>query len=452
MAQGLIPYLDYWDHKTPFIHYFSYLFYLLFDHSYFGGIFISISIMIASVIPILYMIFKNNLFIGILLTLFFPILLHTNDEWVMMGESYCFIFSTISIFFLFHKDVPTKLSCFIGLSLLAFSFSIKQLIVFDCMIIIIYLLKYWSYWKYRLVKFLILSISSFSSVIIINLVPLILDGSLSSFIPCFLHNFGYSAGRLGFNLKTFDLSHSLPLFGCILLCICSFLKTIKCREKNNRELLIVSTVLLWLLGSWYMSNGTHEHYMITLWQPFIFSFYYLSTLLKSKIVFYLNYKCLLPFLIIYPLSPILSAKFDKMVQKPELYSIIEAKTKSTDSYFCFSNHNGGTLLHLNRTPSSKYAYLAPIAHPGGDEHLNEILNSLENDPPTILIITELDDFIKKIKNFRILHQYLSNMAEEDYIQLEIVPQSAKLPLTDIHLEVFYRSFSETNNQNKYLQL
>ena len=316
MAQGLTPYLDYWDHKTPFIHYFSYLFYLLFDHSYFGGIFISILLMIVSITPILYMILKNNLFIGILLSLFFPILLHTNDEWIMMGESYCFIFSTISIFLLFHKDVPTKLSCFMGLSLLAFSFSIKQLNVFDCMIIVIYLLKYWNYWKHKLVNFLILSISSLLLVIILNIVPLIFDNSLTSFIPCFLHNFGYSQGRLGFNLTTFGLSHSLPLFGCIVLCIVSLLQTASCKIKNKRDLIIVSTVLLWLTGSWYMSNGTHDHYMITLWQPFIFSFYYLSTLLKSKIVFRLNYKCLLPFLIIFPVSPILSAKFDTMVRKP----------------------------------------------------------------------------------------------------------------------------------------
>ena len=195
----------------------------------------------------------------------------------------------------------------------------------------------------------------------------------------------------------------------------------KCRNNDSRELFIAVTILVWLLGTWYMSNGTHEHYMITLWQPFIFSLYYISTLLQSKIVLHLNYKCLLPFLIIFPLSPILAAKFDTMVRKPELYSIIEDKTKSTDSYFCFSNHNGGTLLHLNRPPSCKYIYLAPIAHPGGDEYLNKILYSLENNPPEILIVTELDESIENIENFQILHKYLSNLAKEDYIKLGIDP-------------------------------
>ena len=89
---------------------------------------------------------------------------------------------------------------------------------------------------------------------------------------------------------------------------------------------------------------------------------------------------------------------------------------------------------------------------GGDEHLHEILKSLENNPPEILIVTELDESIENIENFQILHKYLSNLAKEDYIKLGIDPKSAKLPLTDIHLEVFYRSVSVTINQDKYLQL
>ena len=110
------------------------------------------------------------------------------------------------------------------------------------------------------------------------------------------------------------------------------------------------------------------------------------------------------------------------------------------------------MLHLNRTPSSKYVYLAPIAHPGGDEYLEEILYSLESKPPEILIVTEIDQSIENIENFQILHKYIYNMADKDYIPLKIDPKSAKLPLTDISLEVFYRSDTHSNNQIKYLQL
>ena len=414
ISQGLIPYLDYWDHKTPFIHYFSYFAYSLFDSSYFGGIFLSVSLMIFSILPILYLTLKNNFIIGISLCIIYFSLLYTNTDWVMMGESYCFIFSILSIFFLFQKKIPNNFLCFIGLFLLAISFSIKQLIVFDSMILAIHLLKYWNYWKSKFCNFFILSLLALTLSIFINIIPLLISGSFSSFIPCFIHNFGYAGGRLGFNLNSLDLSHSLPLFGCCIVCIICLLKSLKCRI----NFLIGVINLIWLCGSWYMSSGTHQHYMITLWQPFIFSIYFLSILFKSKISIKLDYRFLFPFLIFFPKVPILASKFKEMTIKPEYISFIEENTPSSDSYFCFSNHNGGILLHLNRLPSSKYCYLAPIAHSGGDKHLKEIVKSLEFNLPKILIINELDDSIKDIKNFQFLHQYLTKMSEVNYVQLK----------------------------------
>ena len=89
-------------------------------------------------------------------------------------------------------------------------------------------------------------------------------------------------------------------------------------------------------------------------------------------------------------STLLASKFEEMKLKPEIYTFIEENTNPDDSYFMFSNHNGGTLMHLDRIPSSHYYYLAPIAHKGGDKHLSNIIEWIESNPPDILIVSELD--------------------------------------------------------------
>ena len=136
------------------------------------------------------------------------------------------------------------------------------------------------------------------------------------------------------------------------------------------------------------------------------------------------------------LAPNLTAKFEEMKIKPEIYSFIEENTNPNDTYFMFSNHNGGTLMHLDRTPSCYYYFLSPIAHKGGSHYLREIIRSLKENPPDILIISELDSSIVDIDNFKILHKYLTELADKEYKEISI--SEAKLPLTDILLTTYLR--------------
>lgn len=433
LSQGFIPYSDFWDHKTPFIHYLSLLCYESFDGSYFGGVFIStVAVLIAFILWSI-LIFNRNIILGLIFTITYFILLKTNHEWVFMGETFCFLVSSLAIYFLFKNKSPTYRNTFIGFFLLVFSFLIKQLVVFDSIVVLIFLIINCEFWKSRINHFVLLIIASSSTAILINVVPLIVTDSLREFVPCFLHNFGYSSNRLGFNLKSFDFAYSLPLFGSLLLIFTAFW----IRGRQAKRILTLLLLFVWVMGSWFMSNGTHHHYMITLWQPFLFSFFYLSKVLPSPLSIKLKPYSLLICIPIFMVSPLLASKFEEMKLKPEIYTFIEESTNPDDSYFMFSNHNGGTLMHLDRIPSSHYYYLAPIAHEGGDKHLSNIIESIQSNPPDILIVSELDSAIKEIKNFIALHQFLSNLAEKEY---NLLPYNdAKLPLTEISLKIFLKN-------------
>lgn len=432
ISQGLIPFNDYWDHKTPFIHYFSYLCYQLFDDSYFGGIYATTIAIICTFLMWLSMIIRENYKIAFLFLFLYYILIKTNNEWMFMGETFCFFLTSFSCFFLFNKKTPDFLSTFFGFFLLFFSFLVKQLIIFDSILVIIFFIYYFDFWKNELTKFLSLILIASSAAILINLTPLILTNSIESFTQCFLHNFGYSQNRLGFNLKSFNFSHSLPLFSTLaIISLCLFIA-----RKSLKDVTISLLLLVWILGAWFMSNGTHQHYMITLWQPFIFSLFYFSKLIPEAKKSTLPRFAFLSILPLFLLAPILTAKFEEMKITPEVYTFIEKSSKPDDTYFMFSNHNGGTLMHLNRIPSCYYSYLAPIAHIGGDKYLSTIIESLESNPPDILIISELDSSIVDIENFKILHEYLTQMAEKEYIETRFI--EAKLPLTDISLNLFLK--------------
>ena len=307
--------------------------------------------------------------------------------------------------------------------------------VFDSIIVLVFGVLNYEFWKSRIKQFVLLIIASSSTAILINLVPLIVTDSLNEFVPCFLHNFGYSSNRLGFHLKSFDFAYSLPLFGSLILISTSF--WVRGRQSKN-----ISTLLLlfvWVIGSWFMSNGTHHHYMITLWQPFLFSIFYLTRIFPSPMSIKLKPYTLLICIPIFMISPLLASKFEGMKLKPEIYTFIEENTNQGDTYFMFSNHNGGTLMHLDRMPSLRYYYLAPIAHKGGDKHLSNIMKSIESNPPDILIISELDSAIKVSKNFRILHHFLSDLAASNYSPLKY--EDATLPLTNISLSLFLKKQS-----------
>jgi hypothetical protein len=433
LSQGLIPYSDFWDHKTPFIHYLSLLCYESFNKSYFGGVFIStVAVLIAFILWSI-LIFNRNIFLGLIFTIAYFILLRTNHEWVFMGETFCFFVSSLAIYFLFINKNPTYRNTFIGFFLLVFSFLIKQLVVFDSIIVLIFVIFNYEFWKSRIKQFVLLIITSSSTAILINLVPLIVTDSFNEFVPCFLHNFGYSSNRLGFYLKSFDFAYSLPLFGSLILISTSFWV----RGRQSKRILTLLLLFVWVMGSWFMSNGTHHHYMITLWQPFLFSFFYLSKVLPSPLSIKLKPYSLLICIPIFMVSPLLASKFEEMKLKPEIYTFIEENTNPDDSYFMFSNHNGGTLMHLNRTPSCYHTYLAPIAHNGGDKYLSTIIESLESNPPDILIISELDSSIVDIENFKILHKYLSKLAEKEYKEIQFT--DANLPLTNISLNIFLKN-------------
>jgi hypothetical protein len=350
-----------------------------------------------------------------------------------MGETFCFFISSLAIYFLFKNKNPTYRNTFIGFFLLVFSFLTKQLVVFDSIVVLIFLILNYEFWKSRIKQFVLLIIASSSTAILVNLVPLIVTDSLNEFVPCFLHNFGYSSNRLGFHLKSFDFAYSLPLFGSLILTSTSFWV----RGKQPKKVLTLLLLFVWVIGSWFMSNGTHHHYMITLWQPFLFSFFCLSRVLPSPLSIKLKPYSLLICIPIFMVSPLLASKFEEMKLKPEIYTFIEENTNPNDSYFMFSNHNGGTLMHLDRIPSSHYYYLAPIAHKGGDKHLSNIIESIESNPPDILIVSELDSSIDEIKNFITLHQFLSNLAEKEYNLLQY--NDAKLPLTEISLKIFLKN-------------
>lgn len=435
LSKGIIPYSDFWDHKTPFIHYLSLLCYESFDRSYFGGVFIStVAVLIAFILWSI-LIFNRNIILGLIFTIAYFILLKTNHEWVFMGETFCFLVSSLAIYFLFKNKSPTYGNTFIGFFLLVFSFLIKQLVVFDSIIVLIFLVLNYEFWQSRIKQFVLLIITSSSTAILINLIPLIVTDSLNEFIPCFLHNFGYSSNRLGFNLKSFDFAYSLPLFGSLLLIFTAF----GVRGRQAKRTLTLLLLFAWVIGSWFMTNGTHHHYMITLWQPFLFSFFYLSRVLPSPLSIKLKPYTLLICIPIFIFSPLLASKFEEMKLKPDIYTFIEENTNKDDTYFMFSNHNGGTLMHLDRMPSSRYYYLAPNAHKGGDKHLSSIIESIESNPPDILIISELDSAIKVSKNFQILHHFLSDLAAINYSPLKY--EDATLPLTNISLSLFLKKES-----------
>lgn len=453
ILNGMVPYSEYWDHKTPLIHYLSFLSYYLSGQSFAGGILASIiaHVLIFSIWFLI--IARRNLLVASIYAFTYAVLAETNHEWVFMPELFSLLFTTIAVYLFFRNDIymnKNRLRLCAGGFFLFSSFFIKQLVVFDCIILIIlaiHIIYINSEFKaFQSLKYIIFWILSGAAIGLLTFtLPLVIWGNFQDALECFLHNFKYSEGRLGLHFETFDTAHLLPVIGSYLCIIFIYIQ--RCKEIifNIRKLYFCTLLVIWTTGAWYMSSGTHHHYLITIWNPFLFSLFTLSKCLNTNSLkifdkIKLRYLALSGILLLIIIGPKYFNKFDNnIIQTPEFFSTLNESAKQGDTYFAFSSHNGSIMLHLDLVPSQKYVYLAPIAHSGGDFVLKEIKESLVKKPPNFLLIADLDPFIAQIPNFVSLHEFIHCEILHNY---ERIPTQAPFfPMTNTQAAIYKKKNS-----------
>jgi len=381
MKNGMLPYIDFFDHKGILL-YFINLIGILINKNYgiwlIELIFLFFAIFFAK--KTLDLFDKNEIRKYFVLTLVMSLLV-TTFEGGNTTEEYFLPFAIYSQFvflkFLLKGKIKNIEVMFTGISLAVvclLRINMIGLWGINILAIFIKLLKKQNFKD--LIKYTLLFILGVCIIFIPTLVYMIYKGIFKAFIDSYII----------FNLKYSDVTslekyYSFKYFVSILIILVALISNLLLifnNNKCNKDVLIINVISLIInLSAICISGKTYLHYAVVILPNLFVPYIYLLKCFEKDGI----NKLIMGYLLIYILIPNIFTYIDNINKLKEyddknyleIAEYIKKNTKETDKISIFGNKNSLYILS-ERFSASKYSYQVPLI-----DYDSEIFNSYSND-------------------------------------------------------------------------
>lgn len=441
MSEGLVPYVDMFDHKGPILFFIQYLGTLLGNNLDFGIWVIEVFWFTGTIFFVFKtctLLVKNQLLSSIAIVLHVGLIIRC-FEGGNLSEQYALLFIAIS-FYLFNKliqqsTLSTLEYVVIGLSG-AVVFFIRANMIALWVVYCLYLLIFglWNKRKKELLRQItFIFIGGISVVLLIGIYGLV-TGSLVEIIQqAFIMNIKYASVSTTEKLiagKKFVeiLSMSSTLFFTVL-----YLIHLVKLERTSLLFKQNSLIVLYFVLNLYtvvISGRFYLHYLTTQLAVII--------IITAQVLGYLSEKKdkhiniftlgLVMLLFTLPFNIETFFKYTKIINTQvsvekkyveEVATYIMENTEKDDSIYVH-NINANLYLLSNRFSNSRYFVLPSLNYQEFPEISNEFSNALVRNPPKIVVVKK--KFQEDIYNKTNLNYQLSQVIEKSYEEVEVTDQ------------------------------
>lgn len=437
---GLVPYRDMWDHKPPVIYLLTAVGWGLNSASPLGSWVVFGFLLVMAWLAWMRLVHSSCPAPSgpmLLVSSVFCLLLATNTGWGIMTETVVFCFSSIAIA-LAHEAWRRHVALLLCGVAIAISSLSKQQCVGDVLAVcaVVVLGE-----RYREVtwKRLGLVACGFALVYVSMLGVLVQWGALREAWECFVYNFPYAASRR-FGIVFSDRSFYVPLVVFLLAVLTIIRDDIRRRFRDSVWILVV--VVVWFGVAWTVSTGGHEHNMVLLWTPVMFSVVRALCCLSvgagltiegvtvtepSDRVGFMRFAWMTVAVAIICGGALLYSGNHwewRWYSKPSIVEKLNLQLADTDTVFVCHGSGGRLWTGLNMRPACRRFYFEPLALNGyADLFIKEVMAALSERPPKCLVIDknphpyfrELQGYIRleqELRRFAVSRRYAAMKTDE----------------------------------------
>jgi len=455
LAEGLLPYRDFWDHKWPIAYFANAIGALATPGSYSVFAATSMALLIAAGFAWT----RSARVLGAapasartLVAAALGLLVATNLGWQGTMETLAFSFGACALWLALRAHGVG--GCALAGALAALAFLTKHQIAADAAAVAILA---WQPGRRGAGLRLAACALGGAAVLGVLAVTLVGLGVGREAWECFLFNFGYAAER-----RPWALAPKIALVAPLAIAAVGLAGIARLPDSSARSRgTTIAGLLAWILTALYAATlgHPHDHYLIVLWNPALMALAWGAGSLEgiahragfgaswrgaedalAAAARRLGGRGLVAASVAFAVLAHVGWSI-WLFRPPRATVEINERFESLETAFVFAAQGGRYWPYLEQRPASRYFYLAPLRHAHHrDAMLAEIESQLERVPPDLILIErdlgpyeryagyrELRDWLERFARDRYQAQALSSRTFAAYVRIEEFPGAGASP-------------------------